>query len=177
MQSKRKPPSEAKMEAAAEEVAQAAARLVEADEGVAARHAECEAISRAKAEVAEARESIQRTKKIVYRIADSLLANGYTEVRPVARARTAVVNCFDPRAGMHVDVVVHNMLANHNTALLRTYLSVSPRFKQLALLVKAWAKARGVANAGGGTLSPYDGGHFWCSAARRSELRRRALLL
>ena len=40
-------------------------------------------------------------------------------------------------------VVVNNGVALHNSALLRAYAEIEPRFFQLALLVKGWAAARG----------------------------------
>ena len=43
----------------------------------------------------------------------------------------------------------------HNSRLLRTYARVGVEARALMLLVKAWAKARGVASAHDGTPSSY----------------------
>ena len=96
----------------------------------------------------------------------------------LARARTAVVKCFDGAAGVACDVVVNNEIAVHNSELLRCYgqarsrlsrhapwgrararrhaapfAQVEPRFRQLALLLKGWAAARECNKAATGTLS------------------------
>ena len=76
---------------------------------------------------------------------------------------------------MKVDVCVNNLLALHNTDLLRTYASLDVRVRQLGLVVKAWAKARGIAAASGKQASPCQmplcafPTHSWvsCSVKRR----------
>ncbi len=125
-----------------------------------------------------ARDEVNDTKRIVYAIAAQLRGAGYADIVPVARARTAVVKCVDPRggvggAGVELDVVVHNPLGTHNTALLRGYTDLSTRFREVCLLVKAWAKARGVAAAFSGTLSSYAHVlsvlHFFQAGCTRAE--------
>lgn len=43
-----------------------------------------------------------------------------------------------------VDITVHNLLSLHTTRLLASYCELDPRLRQLVLLVKHWARARGV---------------------------------
>ena len=56
---------------------------------------------------------------------------------------------------LSVDVVVENQLGLHNSRLLQAYFAADPRLKKLGLLVKLWAKNRGVSNAVVGYLSSY----------------------
>lgn len=63
------------------------------------------------------------------------------------RARVPVVKFTYPPTDTHVDITVNNMLAVINTAMLRSYAAIDPRLRQLAFLVKHWAKTRGVNDA------------------------------
>ncbi len=56
---------------------------------------------------------------------------------------------------MECDIALSNPLAISNTRLLRTYSEVDPRVRELAFVVKKWAKARHVNSPGDGTLSSY----------------------
>jgi hypothetical protein len=56
---------------------------------------------------------------------------------------------------MHIDVGFDNLLAVHNTRLLRTYSRIDPRFRQMVMIVKHWAKQRSINDTYSGTLSSY----------------------
>jgi DNA polymerase sigma len=51
--------------------------------------------------------------------------------------------------------VVNNRLAVCNTFLLRAYAGIEPRFRQLGVLIKAWAASHAVNKAADGFLSSY----------------------
>lgn len=53
----------------------------------------------------------------------------------------------NPLPQTRVDITINNLLARANTALLASYVRLDPRLRQLALLVKHWAKTRGVNDA------------------------------
>jgi len=57
--------------------------------------------------------------------------------------------------GIHCDINFSNLLALHNTRLLRCYCLCDPRVRDMALFVKAWAKRRKINSAYHGTLSSY----------------------
>lgn len=61
----------------------------------------------------------------------------------------------DPESGINCDICVNNMLAVANSKLLHDYSQVDPRLRQLAFLVKHWAKQRQVNETYRGTLSSY----------------------
>jgi len=71
------------------------------------------------------------------------------------RARVPIVKFHDPLTELSVDVCINNKLARHNSALLRTYASLDPRVQILGLLIKYWAKCRGINQPFTGTLSSY----------------------
>lgn len=54
-----------------------------------------------------------------------------------------------------MDICAGNALAVENTRLLREYCNADERVVKLCLLVKSWAKARGLNDAYRGTLSSY----------------------
>ena len=115
----------------------------------------------------EVEQEVQREKRVLFPLASLLTSQGYTGVTAVARARVGVVKCISPN-GIPIDCVVNNGLATFNTALLRTYATSFPTFRQLAILIKGWATARGLNTAQNGHLSSY--GHVltvlhYCIAA------------
>jgi hypothetical protein len=109
-------------------------------------------IRQARQSVIAAEDDVVHEKKIVYPLAQVLQSMGYSHLQPVARARVGVVKCVSP-SGVPIDCVVNNGLAAYNTALIRTYAHAFPIFRSLALLVKAWAAARGLSNAKIGAFS------------------------
>lgn len=62
---------------------------------------------------------------------------------------------MDPETGISCDICVNNVLAVVNTKLLRDYAHIDVRLRQLAFIVKHWAKLRGVNVTYQGTLSSY----------------------
>jgi len=54
-----------------------------------------------------------------------------------------------------VDFAVNGVMAVHNAALLADCGSMDPRAKSLILMVRRWAKYRGICHAAKGHLSPY----------------------
>ena len=92
--------------------------------------------------------------QVVSNLAHLLESCGYTEVKPVAKARIPVVKCVSAE-GMSCDIVYENRLAAHNTKLLHTYATACPTFRSLAILVKYWARARALLDSPNGGLSSY----------------------
>ncbi|KAJ6729842.1 UTP:RNA URIDYLYLTRANSFERASE 1 [Salix viminalis] len=62
---------------------------------------------------------------------------------------------MDPLTGISCDICINNVLAVVNTKLLRDYAQIDVRLRQLAFIVKHWAKSRGVNATYQGTLSSY----------------------
>ncbi|CAN0266020.1 unnamed protein product, partial [Discosporangium mesarthrocarpum] len=70
-------------------------------------------------------------------------------VRAVSRARVPVVKMVSSLRGpdsmpLKCDISINNLVAVHNTRLLRLYTLLDVRVRQLLYLVKAWSKARAV---------------------------------
>ena len=57
--------------------------------------------------------------------------------------------------GIHCDINFSNVLALHNSALLRCYSLCDPRVRPMVLFIKNWAKTRKINSAYEGTLSSY----------------------
>ncbi|UMM25076.1 hypothetical protein L5515_005042 [Caenorhabditis briggsae] len=88
-------------------------------------------------------------------------ANGFVrKVQAIVTAKVPIVK-FQIRLGynqyMDADISYYNVLAIHNTALLREYTLWTPdnRFAKLALFIKAWAKSCDIGDASRGSLSSY----------------------
>ncbi|PPD88463.1 hypothetical protein GOBAR_DD14597 [Gossypium barbadense] len=62
---------------------------------------------------------------------------------------------MDLVTGISCDICVNNVLAVVNTRLLRDFAKIDVRLRQLAFIVKHWAKSRGVNATCQGTLSSY----------------------
>ncbi|XP_040938699.1 UTP:RNA uridylyltransferase 1 isoform X3 [Gossypium hirsutum] len=75
--------------------------------------------------------------------------------KALTRARVPIVKLMDPVTGISCDICINNVLAVVNTKLLRDYAQIDARLRQLAFIVKHWAKSRGVNETYRGTLSSY----------------------
>ncbi|XP_043716193.1 UTP:RNA uridylyltransferase 1-like [Telopea speciosissima] len=93
--------------------------------------------------------------EILLKLADILQSDNLQNVQALTRARVPIVKLMDPTTGISCDICINNVLAVVNTKLLRDYAQIDVRLRQLAFIVKHWAKSRGVNETYQGTLSSY----------------------
>ncbi|XP_034904433.1 UTP:RNA uridylyltransferase 1 [Populus alba] len=93
--------------------------------------------------------------EVLLKLADILQADNLQNVQALTRARVPIVKLMDPVTGISCDICLNNVLAVVNTKLLRDYAQIDVRLRQLAFIVKHWAKSRGVNATYQGTLSSY----------------------
>ncbi|TKY45725.1 Poly(A) RNA polymerase cid11 [Spatholobus suberectus] len=93
--------------------------------------------------------------KIIMKLADILQSDNLQNVQALTRARVPIVKLMDPVTGISCDICINNVLAVVNTKLLREYAHIDARLRQLAFIIKHWAKSRGVNETYHGTLSSY----------------------
>lgn len=93
--------------------------------------------------------------EVLLKLADILQADNLQNVQALTRARVPIVKLMDPVTGISCDICLNNVLAVVNTKLLRDYAQIDVRLRQLAFVVKHWAKSRGVNATYQGTLSSY----------------------
>ncbi|XP_050386095.1 UTP:RNA uridylyltransferase 1 [Argentina anserina] len=93
--------------------------------------------------------------EILLRLAELLQSDNLENVQALTRARVPIVKLMDPVTGISCDICINNVLAVVNTKLLRDYANIDARLRQLAFIVKHWAKSRGVNETYHGTLSSY----------------------
>ncbi|XP_042511124.1 UTP:RNA uridylyltransferase 1 isoform X2 [Macadamia integrifolia] len=93
--------------------------------------------------------------EILLKLADILQSDNLQNVQALTRARVPIVKLMDPTTGISCDICINNVLAVVNTKLLRDYAQIDARLRQLAFIVKHWAKSRGVNETYQGTLSSY----------------------
>ncbi|PPR85341.1 hypothetical protein GOBAR_AA35347 [Gossypium barbadense] len=100
-------------------------------------------------------EDINNKSEILLKLADILQSDNLQNVQALTRARVPIVKLMDPVTGISCDICINNVLAVVNTKLLRDYAQIDARLRQLAFIVKHWAKSRGVNETYRGTLSSY----------------------
>lgn len=89
-------------------------------------------------------------------IAELLHQHGMEKVVCVSSAKVPIVKIWDPELKLACDMNVNNTLALENTRMVRTYVDIDERVRQLAMIVKYWTRRRIVNDAAfGGTLSSY----------------------
>lgn len=93
--------------------------------------------------------------ELVMKMAGILRSDNMQNIQALTHARVPIVKFTDPDTGINCDICVNNMLAVVNSKLLHDYSQVDPRLRQLAFLVKHWAKQRQVNETYRGTLSSY----------------------
>lgn len=93
--------------------------------------------------------------EMLLKLADILQSDNLQNVQALTRARVPIVKLMDPVTGISCDICINNVLAVVNSKLLRDYAEIDVRLRQLAFLVKHWAKSRGVNETYQGTLSSY----------------------
>jgi len=123
-----------------------------AEEAAAAEAAEKE---REKAEKAKQVDVWGGAGNVIVRLGRDLFKAGLRDVKPLPKARVPVVKFKDEESGMSCDVCLNNTLATENTRLLYVYSRIDPRVREMVILVKYWAKQRGVNTPYHGTLSSY----------------------
>ncbi|EOA28757.1 hypothetical protein CARUB_v10024989mg [Capsella rubella] len=92
---------------------------------------------------------------MLLKLADILESDNLQNVQALTRARVPIVKLMDPVTGISCDICINNVLAVVNTKLLRDYARIDVRLRQLAFIVKHWAKSRKVNETYQGTLSSY----------------------
>ncbi|RKP01657.1 hypothetical protein CXG81DRAFT_11709, partial [Caulochytrium protostelioides] len=98
----------------------------------------------------------------VHTVAHILRTAQFTDVFTIAKAKVPICKFFDPATALAGDININNLMALQNTRLIRRYADLDPRVRPFLFLVKAWAKARGLADAAkSGTISSYG----WCMIA------------
>jgi DNA polymerase sigma len=99
---------------------------------------------------------IDRQRELIEEIAEALEASGQMEeVQARPKARVPIVALTDAKSGLKCDICMCNHLALVNSRLLRCYMLLDPRAKQLAMIVKHWAKRRSINNPYRGSPSSY----------------------
>ena len=98
----------------------------------------------------------ERQGELVERIAEVMEASGQMEeVHARPKARVPIVALKDKATGLKCDICMCNKLALINSRLLRSYMQLDPRARQLAFIIKHWAKCRAVNNPYHGSPSSY----------------------
>ena len=66
----------------------------------------------------------------------------------IPQAKVRIVKVWDPVLKLACDMNVNNTLALENTRLIKTYVQIDERVRQLAMIIKYWTKQRILNDAG-----------------------------
>lgn len=66
----------------------------------------------------------------------------------IPQAKVRIVKIWDPVLKLACDMNVNNTLALENTRLIKTYVQIDERVRQLGMIVKYWTKRRILNDAG-----------------------------
>uniref|UniRef100_A0A8C9VV06 polynucleotide adenylyltransferase n=1 Tax=Scleropages formosus TaxID=113540 RepID=A0A8C9VV06_SCLFO len=88
-------------------------------------------------------------RKLLYRLS-------YIERPQLIRAKVPILKFRDKVSGVEFDLNVNNIVGIRNTFLLRTYAYIESRVRPIILVIKKWARYRGINDASRGTLSSYS---------------------
>lgn len=75
-------------------------------------------------------------------------SGGMEKVVCISAAKVPIVKIWDPELGLACDMNVNNTVALENTRMVRTYVEMDPRVRQLAMIIKHWTRRRIVNDAG-----------------------------
>ena len=96
---------------------------------------------------------IQALRKIAFSL--HTIPTHYIE--PRFGARVPIIHWAPRRPGyLACDISINNNLAVINSKLIGAYSSIDPRFGKLGLVIKHWAKARGINDRSRGTVSSFS---------------------
>lgn len=86
-----------------------------------------------------------------------LLGDSMREILALPKARVPIVKFKAPPRfdSLDCDIGINNHLAVRNSALIRDYMSLDPRARDLTRIIKHWAKLRKINDTYRGTLSSY----------------------
>ncbi|KAF2727928.1 hypothetical protein EJ04DRAFT_450350 [Polyplosphaeria fusca] len=92
----------------------------------------------------------------MHMLAEALAKHGMEKVVCVPGAKVRIVKVWDPELNLACDMNVNNTLAIQNTRMIKTYVEIDDRVRELAMIVKYWTKQRILNDAAlGGTISSY----------------------
>ena len=78
----------------------------------------------------------------------TLIPGGMEKVVCISAAKVPIVKIWDPELNLACDMNVNNTDALENTRLIRTYIEIDPRVRQLAMIIKYWTRRRIINDAG-----------------------------
>lgn len=93
--------------------------------------------------------------QIVEKLALLLHPSFARDILALPKARVPIVKFVSVKTGLACDIGINNYLACKNSELIRDYMRLDSRARDMCLLVKHWAKQRKINDPYRGTLSSY----------------------
>eukprot|EP00833_Pecoramyces_ruminatium_P010435 jgi/Orpsp1_1/1184467/evm.model.c7180000089656.1 len=90
------------------------------------------------------------------KLANILRIEKMENVIPIENTRIPICKFRDPSTGLNCDISVNNRIATYNSELIRCYMDLDERVRDIIMIVKKWAKHRGINNSKNHTFSSYS---------------------
>jgi len=89
-------------------------------------------------------------------LANVLREKNMKRVIPIENARIPICKFKDPSTGLNCDLSVNNRIATYNSELIRRYTELDQRVRDIIMIVKKWAKCRGINDSKNHYFSSYS---------------------
>ncbi|CAG8835263.1 30532_t:CDS:2, partial [Gigaspora margarita] len=83
----------------------------------------------------------------VFTLSEILQKHNMEIVECVSDAKVPIVKFWDPRLKLACDVNVNNTIVIYNTQLIKSYIEIDKRIRPLVMIIRHWARQRGLNNA------------------------------
>eukprot|EP00833_Pecoramyces_ruminatium_P004120 jgi/Orpsp1_1/1178152/evm.model.c7180000064233.1 len=91
----------------------------------------------------------------VRKLAQVLRKGKMTNVIPIERARIPICKFNDPETKFNCDLSVNNRIPISNSELIRCYMDLDDRVRDIIMIIKKWSKCRGINNSKERTFCSY----------------------
>nr|XP_043619531.1 protein HESO1 [Erigeron canadensis] len=81
---------------------------------------------------------------------------GFHAIKYISHARVPILKCDSNKDNISCDISVNNLIGQMKSKMLFWINDLDPRFRDMVLIVKEWAKAHGINDPKNGTLNSYS---------------------
>jgi len=92
----------------------------------------------------------------VQKLAKVLRKGRMKDVTPIKNARIPICKFKDPKTGFNCDLSVNNRIPINNSELIRCYMDLDERVRDIIMIIKKWSKCRGINDSKNHTFCSYS---------------------
>ncbi|EGG21559.1 hypothetical protein DFA_01445 [Cavenderia fasciculata] len=91
-----------------------------------------------------------------FKVSNVLKSNNFKNVLAITRTRVPIIRFNDIFSSLSCDLSINNPLAIFNSKMIYDYMQIDIRVRTIAIIIKQWAKVRGINDASNNTLHSYS---------------------